>query len=254
MEIGILYICVGRYKIFWKDFYISCEKNFLPNHSKFYFVFTDSDEIDFSNNSNIKIIYQKKMGWPYDTLYRFKMFQNIKANAFSLDYVFFFNANALIIEEIGDNILPQNETLVGVQHPCHNNRNPDTYIYERNPKSTAFVGKGEGEFYFMGSFSGGKALAYYNMIDYLVDQIEIDENNDIIAIWHDESHLNKYFISHQPKVLDSSYAYPEEMLLPYRKFILLRDKNKFGGHNYLRKKPSIFVSILNFCKQLFHKC
>ena len=33
-SIGVLYICTGPYVLFWKDFFESFEKNFLPNIEK----------------------------------------------------------------------------------------------------------------------------------------------------------------------------------------------------------------------------
>ncbi|MES2416414.1 MAG: glycosyl transferase, partial [Patescibacteria group bacterium] len=63
MKIGILYICTGNYTIFWKEFYLSIEKNFINDIEKHYFVFTDNDQIDFENeNPNIHRIYQKDLG------------------------------------------------------------------------------------------------------------------------------------------------------------------------------------------------
>lgn len=41
LNIAILYIGIGKYKNFWFDFYNTCEKYFLPNHIKQYFLFTD---------------------------------------------------------------------------------------------------------------------------------------------------------------------------------------------------------------------
>lgn len=34
-----------------------------------------------------------------------------------------------------------------------------------------------------------------------------DLDNDIIAVWHDESHLNWYASRHETTLLDSSYCY-----------------------------------------------
>ncbi len=44
MRIGILYICTGKYDIFWKDFYLSAERYFMQDQSFIieYYVFTDS--------------------------------------------------------------------------------------------------------------------------------------------------------------------------------------------------------------------
>ena len=79
MKIGILYICTGKYTIFWKDFYLSCEKHFIPEEEKHYYVFTDSKEIDFeTENSNIHRIYQENLGWPGNTLRRYEMFLGAK--------------------------------------------------------------------------------------------------------------------------------------------------------------------------------
>ena len=70
-KVGILYICTGKYDVFWEEFYKSCEKYFLPNSEKYYFVFTDSNHLyDEENNKNIKKYYQENLGWPDNTLKR----------------------------------------------------------------------------------------------------------------------------------------------------------------------------------------
>lgn len=40
-NIAILYIATGRYICFWKDFYSSMQKFFLPKHKKTYFLFPE---------------------------------------------------------------------------------------------------------------------------------------------------------------------------------------------------------------------
>lgn len=231
-KIAVLYICTGKYSVFWDEFYKSSEEKLLTNHHKTYFVFTDSEGI--RNSENVKVNYQKKLGWPYDTLKRFEIFTSVIDELDEFDFIFFFNANAKVYSKIDEEILPINEGLVGVQHPCHWNSTNHNFIYERNPQSLAYIEPGKGENYFMGSFNGGKAADFSKLIKTLSKRIIIDEENGIIAIWHDESHLNRYFLDNEVKVLPPSYAYPEEMELPFEKRILLRDKKKWGGHNLLR--------------------
>jgi histo-blood group ABO system transferase len=56
--------------------------------------------------------------------------------------------------------------------------------------------------------------------------IKIDFEKNFIAVWHDESHLNRYMIDNTPtKILTPSYCYPENMYLPYHKKLLALDKN-----------------------------
>ena len=56
--------------------------------------------------------------------------------------------------------------------------------------------------------------------------IYTDLGKNIIAVWHDESHLNRYFVDHKPTViLSPSYCYPESWKLPYKKRLLALDKN-----------------------------
>ena len=72
--IGILYICTGPYHLFWKDFYNTFEKKFLPNTEKIYFVFTDAEKIYGEGDKKIKIYKIKNQPWPLITLLRFNTF------------------------------------------------------------------------------------------------------------------------------------------------------------------------------------
>ena len=73
-RIAVLYICTGEYSVFWKDFYNSFEEKFLVDHDKEYFVFTDAENLFGTANKRIHLIYQENLGWPGNTLFRFKMF------------------------------------------------------------------------------------------------------------------------------------------------------------------------------------
>jgi hypothetical protein len=236
IRIAILYICTGKYKIFWKDFFESVEAKFLNECYIEYFVFTDG-ELE-AVNERVTIVECMHLGWPYDTLFRFKMFDKIRIELEQFDYLFFMNANLIIIETITQDILPVEEDLVGVIHPGFYNKMKTEFTYERRANSLAFLTFEEGEYYFMGGFNGGKASAFLKMSYELNNNIDIDLKNGFIAEWHDESHLNKYFWNHKDslKVLDPSFGYPDGWLLPFKKRILIRDKINFGGHDFLRSK------------------
>lgn len=232
MKISILTICTGKYKIFFDDFYKSCEKYFLKDVDKTYYVFTDGEIPDMHN---VIKIHQDKLGWPYDTMMRFKMFNSI-SDKINSDYTFFFNINMLLVDEIGNEVIPseENDYLVGVNHPCFFDKTKNTFPYERNSKSIFYIPYESGYFYYQGCFNGGRTKDFMDMSKILEEKIDLDLTNDIIPIWHDESALNWFFEKKNPLLMSPSYAYPESFNLNIEKKIIQRDKSLLGGHSFLR--------------------
>lgn len=236
-SIGVFYICTGKYNIFWEKFYKSSEQYFCPGIKKYYFVFTDS-EIN-PKGENVTIVHQDKLGWPYDTLMRFHMFNRIKKEALKLDYLFFFNANMVFLKKIlPKNILPnEEEQLVGVKHPFFYG-GTEGAPYEDNPESMAYVLPTEALHYVAGGLSGGFSKAYMEMSAIIAENIDKDSQKEIIAKWHDESHINNYFSKFKKyKILDPGYIVPEKRLktIPFEPKIVVLDKVFAGGHEELRK-------------------
>jgi len=237
-KIGVLYICTGKYSIYWPKFYLSAKKYFCPGAELHFFVFSDSS-LDNFNDPKVHYYHQEKLGWPYDTLRRFHIFLSQKEQLQKMEFLYYFNANMIFKKTVaGEEILPDvnhfPSGLVSVVHPCHYNRAAADLIYDRTPNSTACVPAGEGAKYYQGCLSGGTSEAYLTMCEILKKNIDKDEQNGIIALWHDESHINHYFISHPPKELHPGYAYPENMKVPFSKIIVQLDKTKAGGHEFLR--------------------
>ena len=119
MSVAILYVCTGKYSVFWEEFYKSCNQFFLPKTGKRFFVFSDSLQLK-NTSPDVELIYQKKLGWPYDTLMRFHLFSSIKEKLVKYDYVFFFNANILFQRPIDESIMKKGDApveLIVVNHP-----------------------------------------------------------------------------------------------------------------------------------------
>ena len=88
--IGMLYICTGKYTVFWPDFYRSFAEKFLPGCRKEIFVFTDAPSIAFEGEAGVHRIYQQAYDWPYSTLKRFSIFLQAEDSLKACDYLFFF--------------------------------------------------------------------------------------------------------------------------------------------------------------------
>jgi hypothetical protein len=257
MKIAVLYIATGKYIIFWNEFFDSCQQLLLPGLQKEYFVFTDATNFYQQQHPAVHTVYHEKQGWPYDTLLRFQTFLKVKEQLLQFDYIYFFNANLKIVKTITpEEFLPNNQTddgLVAVLHPAFYNKSRSKFTYEKKQKeSLAYISKEEGTYYFQGSLNGGTQEAYLQLIETLHKNTQADLEKGIIAVWHDESHLNKYLVTKNPKRLSPAFSYPEGWNLPFEPIILSRDKSKYGGHAFLRGQ-SQNQSITKKLKALFKK-
>jgi hypothetical protein len=87
---------------------------------------------------------------------------------------------------------------------------------------------------FQGCLFGGFTSDFIELCTECRKNIDIDLKKQIIAIWHDESHMNKYFSLNPPMHFHPGYSYPESLNLPYEKIIFQLDKDLLGGKTYLR--------------------
>lgn len=232
MKVAILYICTGEYTVFWREFYTTFEKNFLPNCSKEYFVFTDNEELINENQKNVRMTKHKYMGWPYDTLMRFDVFLKVEDEISQFDYTFFFNANMVCVNTVREDEFLQHHNqkinLIMVEHPGAYRLKPKYFPYDRNTKSTAYIPYNQGEFYVMGALNGGKTPVYLELIRALSKSTKIDLQNNIIAKVHDESYLNQYILSRDDcHILTPAYCNAEVYDLPFDKKIVMLDKSKY---------------------------
>lgn len=236
-KIGIFYVCTGKYSIFWEKFYLSAEKYFCPGLEKQYFVFTDQDISP--KGANVTVINQPKLGWPFDTLKRFHLFNGIRDMAIQCDYLFFFNANMIFLKKVMPwQILPSAEQkIVVTRHPFYY-EGAEGGPFETNKDSEAFIESKDARYYVAGGLSGGIAKDYLAMGEEIIKMVDKDLEKDIIAVWWDESHLNKHFAlkGHHFKVLDPGYIVPEQRLetFPFKAYLTVLDKTKHGGHEFLR--------------------
>jgi len=242
MKIAVLYICTGLYSEFWKGFYESSQKYFFINEEVEYFVFTDSSSI--KSTSDITKIHKECKGFPMDSLFRFAMFLEIKDQLSKFDYIFFFNSNMQFVDYVAHEILPsenENNLTAGVS-PGYYQTNSAFFPYERNKKSFAYIPyiKDYNYTYYMGGLNGGKSTEFLDLIETCANWIEKDYAKHIIAIYHDESHLNKYLLNKKVKVLTPDYGMPEGWAFNMKPKIIIRDKIKINS--VFKKGP---VTILN---------
>lgn len=218
-KIAILTIATGKYKNYLPELYSGIRKYFLCDNEKQIFLFSDDAKNKY---------FLPNLPWPLVTLLRFNYFNQIKEELLKFDLVYYIDADIKINDYITKEIYPNNHLqIVTAEHYWNFN---SSFLYETNQNSTAYVNIYDSSFiprYCQGCFFGASAPTFLKMSHELEKNINVDLKNNIIAKWHDESHLNKYILNNDCKILNREYSYcPEDpSIFPKNSSIKLIHKN-----------------------------
>ncbi len=170
--------------------------------------------------------------WPFTTLKRFHYFLANKKILEEHDYCFYVDVDSVFIKSIMEDFLPL-KGMAGTIHPCLYSGSGTP---ERNPNCLAYIPIGSNNRYYCGGFFGGSTLEFIQMSEKIKSNIDTDLSNNVIAIWHDESHLNRYFFDNPPEVtFEHPFAVAENINVPQEKSkVLFLDKSVRGGHDFFR--------------------
>jgi len=213
MNIGVLIISTGGYFKFIPALEESIKKYFLVNHNVFIHHFSDKQ----------RGFFMKHEPFPYPTLMRYHQFIKQKEVLSKMDYLFYLDADMLIVDYVGDEILGNG--LTAIEHPYSESRSKKN-TYELDEKSTAYLEDTSLiNPYCCGGFQGGTSEAYLEMSELIASRVDEDNKNGIVARWHDETHYNKYLTEVRPSViLSRDYCTPEKEKNDNSKILAL-DKN-----------------------------
>ena len=226
---AIIFIGTGKYIDYFPKYYATSKKLFLPKTPKVYIVLTDkTDSPLLEGKADVTPVNIKASQWPFPTLLRYHYIANASEQFKKHSHLIFMDADmyafSLITEE---EFFLHDRPLFGVQHPGFIGKKGS---FESNPASTACVSKTDDlGTYWQGCFWGGLTNEVLTLCKELARRIDDDLSRNVIAIWHDESHLNKYFIERKNMVhtYHPGYSFPETLWdkLAYEKKIvhLLKD-------------------------------
>ncbi|KAM4695610.1 histo-blood group ABO system transferase-like isoform 2-T2 [Rhinophrynus dorsalis] len=243
VRIGLLIFAIKKYTVFLPTFIETAEKYFMVGYKVNYYVFTDRA----SNIPNITVgkgrqfVVLEASGykrWQEIVLRRMQVIRDYTSQRFvnEVDYLVSADIDMKFKDDVGVESLSE---LFGTLHPGYYGVARHGFTYERRPQSQAYIPADEGDFYYAAGYYGGTVEEMYKLTDYCHTGIMKDKENNIEAVWHEESHLNKYFIYHKPtKILSPEYLWDERMGIPgilkRRRFVAV-PKN----HNEIRNKRSV---------------
>lgn len=226
MKICIVTIATGRYIQFVENLLNKVDEFFLNGHDISCLLFTDNNLEEVSDNVKVSKIIHKP--WPEPALKKYNYIYSEKEYLKQFDYYYLFDADVDIVAPVGEEVL---QDLVGVLHPWKILEDKSVYPYESRKQSTAYVSDEQRNRYYAAAFVGGKTENFLKMAEVISERVSEDEKNNIIAVWHDESHLNKYFNENPPTDLSPSYMFPEELIgnrqYPWQPKIVAINKNAF---------------------------
>ena len=218
-------IATGAYGQFVPALLESARLHFLAEHDVSFLLLSDKEPAEGLVDKWVQVEHEP---WPGPTLHRYRWMLRAEDWLSKADYIFYIDADCLFVDTVGTEILGN---LTAVAHQGFINHHPDSLPYERRPSSMAFVRWPEGVRYYAGGFQGGASRLYLDAMKTIDGWIEWDtQNAGRVAVWHDESHWNRFLINRPPDVsLPPTYLSCEAERLPGTKLLAL-DKD----HSALR--------------------
>jgi histo-blood group ABO system transferase len=199
MIVGLCIAATGKYAGFVPPLLESAREFLLPGVEVRPFVFTDAPAIP-----GAEVRPWKHMPWPDGTLLRYHAYWGARGALQHCDYLLAMDADMRFIGTVGTEVLCDR---VATQHPGFVGKRGS---YETRPESTAYVGPQEGRRYYCGGFVGGRTDEFLSLARRISRAIDLDRARGLVAVWHDESHLNRQMIDTPPtRVLSPAYCVPD---------------------------------------------
>jgi histo-blood group ABO system transferase len=198
-SVGLCITATGRYVAFVPPLLKSAGRFLLAGHDVRPFVFTDALEMP-----GVTLCRWAHRPWPDGALLRYHAYWGARGALQRCEYILAMDADMLFVGAVGTEVLSD---LTATQHPGFLDKRG---TYETRPESRAYVGPQEGRRYYCGAFVGGRSDEFLSLARRISRAIDLDRSEGLVAVWHDESHLNRQLIDTPPaKVLSPAYCTPE---------------------------------------------
>lgn len=237
-SIGVMTVATNRYIEYWAQMAASADRHLFPDHRLVLHVFTDqaarAQQIAATlQRAAVDVVEIEPLGWPEATLLRYEIFDS-HSDFLSEDILIHLDADMRVESNLGVE-LGSSHWREGIALVCHPGYRRPTgrallllYLqhprraasdarsilclgglgsWETDPASRAFVPKSMRRKYVCGGTWMGKRGPLLDMIHELAGRTREDLNEDQIAKWHDESHLNWFASRSAVTYLDSQYCY-----------------------------------------------
>ncbi len=236
-SLDIVTIATNQYVDYWIEMVKSADLSLDSSCEIKSFVFTDDKEKCLSVQESlrhiaIEVISIESLKWPDATLLRYKVFHQFSSR-FESEYIMHLDADMIVRKDF---IIPlrsisNTKDVLLTAHPGYFRpkrlkrvklylKNPEILIqdlkatikiggvgsWETSKDSSAYVPRNNRNVYVCGGTWLGKSSPIKKLIKELAENVEDDKKNGKMAIWHDESHLNRWAIENDFYLLQPSFC------------------------------------------------
>jgi len=223
-------VCVhatAGYLKYAKELGESFSSTFFPGAEIRYLVFTDNvgqvQRWIFPDRVTVIGVEITHKPWPTSTISRYEDYKN-SAELLQSELVLFIDADMKIISEVPSTFEPKmwpNEIAL-VRHPGFYRKDEMVRTgmrrflptqtealgsWEDRPESQAYVPTRSRKHYVCGGVWMASPRAAIKICSLLSSRIDTDERRDVMAVWHDESHLNWWAANNEHAILSPEYCF-----------------------------------------------
>lgn len=241
--IGIFTVATNKYLSYWQEMVRTFDYFAGSKWDCTFYVFTDNPEkaTEFGqtlkHNSKVNAVKIPNYGWPDATILRFELIESIvksctenvlmhldadmevhapfdeqfnsenwKSGIFLVGHPGFYKQylKTQTGTKFSVKIIEKIKQVLGSKYPIH-----PLGAWESRRESSAFVDSAARKVYVCGATWGGVNAAFQEMVRRLANQTRSDRDKNVMAEWHDESHLNRWASENSFQLLDPSYCYAE---------------------------------------------
>ena len=264
-KIRYFIVATNQYVNFARDLINSMKINSGEEEQLNFTVFTNEKSSLFDLNERrieITVVEIPNLGWPDATLARYDLISSV-VHDFNDDILCYIDADMIVDKnlncEIRNTITLDQDSFFAVSHPGYWRGGALNYLptylrhprlilsdafrffrlggigaWETNEESQAFVARRKRANYVAGGLWFAKSRVFSNAVHELAGQVEKDKSEKgVVAIWHDESHLNSWITINKVKILDPSWCFSPEF--PFLRKLVPKVFAVSKGENFVRR-------------------
>ncbi|XP_004641138.2 alpha-1,3-galactosyltransferase 2 [Octodon degus] len=217
LTIGLTVFAIGRYLgKYLERFLESAERHFMVGQRVVYYVFTEQPDavphVALGPHRQLRVEFvAREQRWQDVSMARMHTLHQALGRRLGREtqFVLCMDVDQHFIGPFGPEVLAES---VAQLHAWHYHWPRWLLPFERDARSAAALAPHEGDFYYHAAVFGGSVAALRRLTAHCALGLRQDRARGLEALWHDESHLNKFFWLHKPaKVLSPEFCWSPDI-------------------------------------------